>query len=100
MSLARTYVNHIQDLAQGKPVRVMLPGQGVVEAVPSIVEGPNGEELVQLHLSLDEKATRVGAIEAQVRMSPETFRASIQAAERMIPRLEAVQQRAAKRLGG
>lgn len=96
MSLARTYVQHVQDLARGRPVRVALPNGAIIEAQPSIVYGSGGEELVQLDV---QTSTRVGAIEAQIRMTPQTFQASIEKAASMIPRLEAVEARAARRLG-
>lgn len=101
LSLARTYVNTVRDLAQGRPVRVAIPGMGVVSAIPSIVDGPDGEELVQLEVDMQAQ-TRVGAIEGQgtIRMSPQTFKAGIEKAQAFAPRFEAVGQRALRRLGG
>lgn len=97
-SLVRTYVDTIRDLARGQPVKVAIPHVGIVEAQPSVVEGPHGEELVQLDIQT--RFAKVGAMEAQIRMSPETFKASLQIAANAAPRLEAVNHRALRRLGG
>lgn len=100
-SLVRTYVDTLGALQREEPVRVRLPtpggGEAIVTAIPERIQHPQtGEELMQLHFQVD---SPVGPMEAQVRMSPETYHKSLVGAGNMVPRLKTIENRRLLRSG-
>lgn len=88
-NLVRQYVDVVGGLARREPVSVCLPNGTVVTGVPELIE-VNGKPMMQVYISAD---SNLGLVEAQVRMSPETYEASINKARDMTPRLVAMQER-------
>ena len=88
-SLVRQYVDVVGSLKRREPVLVRLPNGTVVQAVPEEIE-IDGRTLMQLHVQIDGQN---GPIEAQIRMSHETYDKSVLKAENFTPRFAAVQQR-------
>lgn len=88
-SIVRQYVDAVGSLQRREPVCVQLPNGVVVSAVPEEIEH-EGKPLMQLHVMVDGKS---GPIEAQIRMSPETYEKSLIKAENFTPRLAMVQRR-------
>lgn len=88
--LVRTYQNTVGALQRGEAVQIKLGNGVVVTAVPEDVVGPSGEPLKQLHVQLQGPD---GPIEAQIRMSPETYERSLVRADQLTPRLGVMQRR-------
>lgn len=96
-NLAITAQNVINGLTRGEEVVIALPNGTVIKAVPSRVQGPMGEELIQLDVRSDGKA---GAIEGVLRMEPRTFDHCVAKAQSLMPRLAVMQSRLMLRGGG
>jgi hypothetical protein len=88
-SIVRQYVDAVGSLQRREAVHVQLPNGVIVSAVPEEIEF-EGRKLMQLHVLVDGKS---GPIEAQLRMSPETYEKSLIKAESFTPRLAMVQRR-------
>jgi hypothetical protein len=88
-SIVRQYVDAVGGLQRRQPVNVQLPNGVVISAVPEEIEF-EGKPLMQLHVMIDGKS---GPIEAQIRMSTETYEKSLIKAENFTPRLATVQRR-------
>jgi hypothetical protein len=95
MSLANLMMETIGALQRGEPVSVRLPNGMTIEAVPEIVQVQDPrtgqvQEVVQLHLQTNGQA---GAIEGQLRMSPDTFQNCLMKAQNLSPRFALVTER-------
>jgi hypothetical protein len=85
LALLSSYDTALDALKRKEPVAVTLPNGTTIEAVPELIEHPDtGEPLIQMHVRIDGKS---GPMEAQVRMSPETFEKSLATAERARPKI-------------
>lgn len=95
-SLVRQYVDTIGSLTRREPVQVRLPNGTVVTAVPEEICIGDGKTLMQLHVQIEGPT---GPIEAQIRMSHETYEHSLVKARNATPRFEAAQRRLLLREG-
>lgn len=89
-NLVRQYTDVVGGLQRREPVEVRLPGGTIVKAIPEQIE-VNGQPFMQLYVQVD--GSSVGPIEAQIRMSPETYEKSLVKAQDATPRLVAMQER-------
>lgn len=90
--LIHAYKNVVGALQRREPVAVALPNGMTVQAVPELVNGPEGQPLIQIHVRTDGAS---GEIQGIIRMSPETFDKALAKAESMTPKLVVMQQRLA-----
>lgn len=95
-SLVAQYVDTVGSLERREPVQVRLPNGTVVTAIPQEICVGDGQTLMQLHVQIDGPT---GPMEAQIRMSHETYERSIVKARDMTPRFQAAQQRLMLREG-
>lgn len=77
-------------------MQVRLPNGTVITAVPEEICAGDGQTLMQLHMQIEGPT---GPIEAQIRMSHETYEKSLVKARDMTPRFQAAQQRLMLREG-
>jgi hypothetical protein len=89
-SLVAKYVDTIGSLTRREPVQVRLPNGSVVTAVPEEICIGGDKTIMQLHVQIEGPT---GPIEAQIRMSHETYEKSLVKARDMTPRFEAAQRR-------
>lgn len=95
-SLVAQYVDTLGSLTRREPVQVRLPNGTVVTAIPEEIYAGDGQTLMQLHVQINGAS---GPIEAQIRMSHETYEKSLVKARNMTPRFEAAQRRLLLREG-
>lgn len=95
-SLVKTYVDTVGALKRGETIAVRLPNGTIVQAVPEQITGPDGRDLMQLHIKTD---TPDGPVESVVRMPINTYEKLIVRAEKYAPRLNAFQRRLQLREG-
>lgn len=90
-NLVRQYVDVVGGLARHEPVSVCLPNGTIVRGVPELIE-VDGKPMMQVFVSVDGAN---GEVQAQVRMSPETYEKNLEKARNLTPRLAAMQERQA-----
>lgn len=95
-SLVAQYVNTLGALTERQPVQVRLPNGAVVTAIPEEVCIGGDQTIMQLHVQIDGPT---GPIEAQIRMSHDTYERSLVKARNLTPRFEAAQRRLLLREG-